>query len=123
MKELTIPTMIAVFEEIFGGALFWAIVIAAAAITIAFIYLIVREHRLEGSRLLRAELWAPVGAIAAILFVQFITSSGFSDIGGPIDVVVLIAIALVGGIGLTMLVYVAMGFFSLRRRDDRTGAG
>ncbi|WP_349357915.1 DUF5368 domain-containing protein [Stappia sp.] len=116
MKDLTFSTILAVFEEIFGPLLFWGLVVAAVAITIAFVYVVVREHRLEGSRLLRAELMAPVGAIAAILFVQWITSSGFSDIGGPIDVIVLIAIGVTGAIGLTILAYVALAAFT--RRDD-----
>ena len=33
MKELTLDTMLAVFEEIFGRTLFWSLVAAAAVIT------------------------------------------------------------------------------------------
>ena len=114
MQELTLETMIAVFEEIFGPLLFWSLTIVALAITIAFVVVVIREHKLEGSRLLRAELMAPIGAIGAILFVQWITSSGFSDLGGPIDVIVIIAIGTVGAIGLTILAYVAQAFFQRR---------
>lgn len=105
MKDLTFDTMIAVFEEIFGAALFWAMVVAAAVITLAFVYAVIRDRGIDGRRFVRAELAAPVGAVAAILFVQFVTSSGFADIGGPIDWVMLLAIGVAGAVGLTFLVY------------------
>ncbi|AMY69719.1 DUF5368 domain-containing protein [Frigidibacter mobilis] len=107
MKDLTFETLIAVFEEIFGFGLFWAMVAAAALVTVAFVYVLIRDRNLESRRLVRAELLAPVGAIAAIWFVQAMTSSGFRDIGGPIDVIVLIGIGVAGGVGLTILSYVA----------------
>ena len=107
MKDLTFETLIAVFEEIFGFGLFWAMVVAAALVTVAFVYVLIRDRNLESRRLVRAELLAPVGAIAAIWFVQAMTSSGFRDIGGPIDVIVLIGIGVAGGVGLTILSYVA----------------
>lgn len=111
MKELSIGMFIAVFEEIFGAPLFWTMVALAGVILLAFLWQIVRDHSLESRRFLRAELWAPVGALAAILFVQFVTNSGFSDIGGPIDVIVLILIGTAGAIGLTILAYVLLGLF------------
>lgn len=110
MKELTLDTLIAVFEEIFGAALFWAMVAAAALITVAFVYAVIRDRGIDGRRFVRAEIAAPVGAIAAILFVQFVTSSGFSDIGGPIDWVMLLAIGVAGAVGLTFLVYTLLAF-------------
>lgn len=118
MKEMTLGTMIAVFEEMFGVWLFWGLVAAAAVITLAFVVALLRDRGLESRSLVRAELLAPVGAIAAVLFVQRVTSSGFSDIGGPIDWVVLLAIAVAGGVGLTILGYVVQSF--LRARDRRS---
>jgi hypothetical protein len=58
----------------------------------------------------------PVGAIAAVLFVQGITSSGFKDIGGPIDVIVLLGVAVLGAVGLAILVYTAQAL--TRRQAD-----
>ena len=119
MKELRFETLIAVFEEMFGRGLFWALVAAAALVTLAFVAMVLRERRLRAGWLLRAELLAPVGAIAAILFVQWITSSGFRDIGGAIDVVVLIGIGVAGAVGLTILAYVAQGIVAgLRGERD-----
>ncbi|MCO8145267.1 DUF5368 domain-containing protein [Rhodovulum tesquicola] len=110
MKELTFGTLIAVFEEMYGPWLFWAMVLVAAMITLAFIFVLIRDRSIEGRYLARAELTAPIGAIAAILFVQYITNSGFADIGGPIDVIVVLMIGVAGAGGLTFLAYVAQAF-------------
>lgn len=115
MKELTLSTLIAVFEEMFGPALFWLLVVVAAAITVAFVFVLLRQRRLVGNWLLRAELLAPIGALAAIYFVLTITSSGFSDLGGPIDAIVMILIGVAGAIGLTILAYVAQALIGSRR--------
>jgi hypothetical protein len=64
-------------------------------------------------KFLWAQLSMPIGAIAAVLFVQGITSSGFKDLGGPIDVIVLLGVAVLGAVGLAILVYTAQ---SLSRR-------
>jgi len=66
---------------------------------------------------LRAELVAPIGAVAAIWFVFFITRSGLGDIGGPIDVIALILIGLAGAIGLTFLAYTVQAVLGGRRRE------
>ena len=117
MQELTLDTLLAVFEEIFGFWLFWGLVAVAALVTVLFLVALVRDRGLESRSLVRAELAAPVGAIAAILFVQWITNSGFSDVGGPIDWIVLAGIGIAGGVGLTILTYTLQSL--LRRRDPR----
>ncbi|MEY3534040.1 MAG: hypothetical protein RI979_2064, partial [Pseudomonadota bacterium] len=83
MKELTLSTLIAVFEEMFGRGLFWALVLAALVITALYVFVLVRDRSLSMRKFLWAQLSMPIGAIAAVLFVQGITSSGFKDIGGP----------------------------------------
>ncbi|SIO23089.1 hypothetical protein SAMN05444722_0925 [Rhodovulum sp. ES.010] len=110
MQELTLETMIAVFQEMFGAALFWTMVVVALIITLAFIFVLIRDRSVEGRYLARAELSAPIGAIAAILFVQYMTNSGFSDIGGPIDVIVLLFTGVAGAGGLIFLAYVVQAF-------------
>lgn len=52
----------------------------------------------------------PIGALAAVVFVQAITSSKTSDIGGPIDVIVLLGVAALGAVGLAILVYTVQSF-------------
>ncbi|GAB5510505.1 MAG: hypothetical protein Rhims3KO_19060 [Hyphomicrobiales bacterium] len=105
MKDLTLGTMIAVFEEIFGAGLFWIMVVAAVLVTIAYLYVLIRDRAVSWRKFLLAQLSMPVGAIAAVLFVQSVTSSSFSDIGGPVDVIVLALIAIAGAVGMAILVY------------------
>lgn len=115
MKELTLETMVAVFQEIFGAALFWAMVAAAVAITAAFLWVLVRDRGLDSRPLVRSALLVPVGAVAAVWFVQQVTASGLADIGGPIDWVVLLAIAVAGGGGLMLLGYTVQALGRGRR--------
>ncbi len=117
MKQLTFGTLIAVFEEMFGRALFWALVAAAAVITLAYLYVLIRDRAVSWRKFLLAQLSMPVGAVAAVVFVMWITESRLSDIGGPIDAIVLLGIAAVGAVGLAILVYTVQ---SLVRRP---GAG
>jgi hypothetical protein len=49
----------------------------------------------------------PFGAVAAVLFVQAMTHSHLRDIGGPVDVIVLLGVAAMGAIGTAILVYTA----------------
>lgn len=105
MKDLTFGTLIAVFEEIFGRTLFWAMVAAAALITIAYLWVLIRDRAVSLHKFLLAQISMPVGAVAAILFVLAVTDSGLGDMGGPIDVIVLLAVALAGAVGMAILVY------------------
>lgn len=115
MKELTFETLIAVFEEIFGRGLFWALVVAALVVTVAYLYVLIRDRSMSMRKFLLAQLSMPFGAIAAVLFVQKVTASHFRDLGGPIDVIVLLAVAVMGAIGAAILVYTAQSLF--RRRS------
>jgi len=107
MKDLTFETLLAVFEEMFGPALFWTMVVVAVLITLAYLYVLIRDRAMSMRKFLLAQLSMPFGAIAAVLFVQWITSSGLRDIGGPVDVIVLLGVAAAGAVGLAILVYTA----------------
>ena len=111
MEQLTFETMIAVFEEIFGPTLFWAMVVAAVVVTVAYLYVLIRDRAMSMRKFLWAQLAMPFGAIAAVLFVQAMTSSHFRDIGGPVDVVVLLGVAAMGAVGIAILVYTAQSLF------------
>ena len=115
MKELTFGTLLAVFEEMFGRGLFWALVAAAVAVTLGYLYVLVRDREVSWRKFLLAQLSMPVGAVAAVAFVMWITNSGIADIGGPIDMVVLLGVAALGAVGIAILVYTAQ---SLLRRPE-----
>ncbi|CUH64486.1 hypothetical protein TG4357_01311 [Thalassovita gelatinovora] len=111
MKDLTVNTMLAVFEEIFGRGLFWAMVIVAAVITLAYLYVLIRDRNVSWGKFLLAQLSMPIGAIAAVWFVLFMTHSKLGNIGGPVDVIVLLGIAVAGAVGFAVLVYTAQSLF------------
>ncbi len=115
MKELDAGTMIAVFEEMFGRGLFWAMVAAAVLVTALYLYVLVRDRSVSWRKFLLAQLSMPLGAVAAVLFVQAVTHSGFSDVGGPIDVIVLLAVAALGAVGMAILVYTLESLLWRRR--------
>lgn len=106
MEELTFSTFIAVFEEIFGRGLFWALVVVAAVITALYIYILVRDRAMSMRKFLLAQLAMPIGAVAAVALVLQITNSRLSDMGGPIDWLVMLGIAALGAVGFAILVYV-----------------
>jgi len=107
MQDLTFQTLIAVFEEIFGRGLFWAMVAAAVIVTLAYLFVLVRDRSVSWKKFLLAQLSMPVGAVAAVWFVMAMTRSHLSDIGGPVDVIVLLGVATAGAIGMAILVYTA----------------
>ncbi len=115
MQELTFGTLIAVFEEMFGRGLFWTMVVVAALITLLYLYVLIRDRAMSMRKFLWAQLSMPLGAIAAVLFVQGVTHSGLGDIGGPIDVIVLLGVAVAGAVGMAILVYTAQSLFRGKR--------
>lgn len=115
MKELTFETLIAVFEEIFGRSLFWAMFAAAVIVTLAYLYVLIRDRAVSWRKFLLAQLSMPFGAIAAVAFVQVMTHSHLRDIGGPVDVIVLLGVAVMGAVGAAILVYTAQSLFFRRK--------
>lgn len=105
MKDMTFSTLIAVFEEIFGRGLFWAMVVAAVLVTGAYLFVLVRDRAVSWHKFLWAQLSMPVGAVLAVWFVMAMTHSRLSDMGGPIDVIVLLLVAAGGAVGMAILVY------------------
>jgi len=117
MEQLTLGTLIAVWEEMFGRGLFWAMVAVAAVITVLYVYVLIRDRAMSMRKFLLAQLSMPVGAVAAVAFVLTITNSSLSDMGGPIDVLVLLGIAVAGAVGFAILVYVAQSLVRGPQRD------
>ena len=107
MKELTLETLIAVWEEMFGRGLFWTMVALAALITLAYVYVLLRDRKLSFHKFFWAQVSMPVGAVAAVWFVLKITRSRLADMGGPIDWLVVLGVAGAGAIGFAILIYTA----------------
>ena len=118
MEEFRLMTILAVFEEMFGRGLFWTMVVVALAITAAWVYVLVRDRSLSMRKFLLAQLSMPLGGIAAVWFVLLITNSGLRDIGGPIDVIVLLGVFAAGAVGFAILVYVVQSLVRGRAADS-----
>ncbi len=118
MEKLTLDTLLAVFEEMFGAWLFWLMVAVAAVITVAYLYVLIRDHGMGMRRFLLAQLSMPVGAVLAVAFVLWITKSNLADIGGPIDWIVMLGVAVLGAGGFSILVYVLQSLIRGRQADS-----
>ena len=60
MKELTFDTMLAVFEAMFGTVLFWLLVGGAVVVTLAYIYVLIRDRAVSWRKFLLAQISMPV---------------------------------------------------------------
>jgi len=105
MKELEIGVFVAVFVEMLGPLLFWLMVAAIVVVTLGFVWVLIRDRGLDSKRLVRAQVVGVLGGIGAILFMQWITNSGFRDIGGPVDLMLVALIFVLGAIGTAILAY------------------
>jgi len=118
MKELTLETMLAVFEDMFGFWLFWALVVAAVMVTAGYVYILIRDRHVGWRKFLVAQVFMPVGAVLAVLFVMWVTHSRMRDIGGPIDVIIFLGVAALGAVGIAILVYTVQSLlFRPEQRD------
>ena len=117
MEEITLGTLIAVFEEMFGAGLFWTMVVVAVVITLGWLFVLIRDRKVSWRKFLLAQLSMPVGAVAAVWFVLAITSSGLRHVGGPVDWIVLLGVAVAGAIGMAILVYVVQSLIWRPRAD------
>ena len=109
MKELDPWVFVAVFQEMLGFWL-WIYLIVAAVGAVAFVSLLVRERTVVSRRLVQSELMGLLGGVVALVIMARVSSSGFTDAGGPAD---WFLIALVYGVGFvvtTVLLYTVMGW-------------
>ncbi|EAV41458.1 hypothetical protein SIAM614_30146 [Stappia aggregata IAM 12614] len=123
MKELALQSLIAVFEEIFGRGLFWTLVALAAAVTLTYFYVLIRDRSVSWKKFLLAQLSMPFGAVASVWFVLTMTHSRLSDIGGPVDLIVFLFVAVIGAVGTAILVYTLEALIGTERTRQRRSQG
>ena len=115
MKDLDLWTLLSVFQEMLGWTL-WPILALSAAATLALLLVLLRERRIVPRRLLLAELLGVLGGLGAVATMFLVTSSSPSDLGGPIDWLLVIVIFTAGGIGTAVGAYAVMGLLPARRQ-------
>ena len=64
MQELTFTTLIAVLQEMFGSGLFWTLVVVAVLVTLAYLYVLLRDRAVSWRKFLWAQVAMPIGAVA-----------------------------------------------------------
>lgn len=109
MKELDLSILLAVFQEMLG-ALLWPLVAAALLGTLAFALLLVRERGLDARRLVRAQALGLPGGLLALWLMAGVSSSGFTDAGGPADWVLIALVFALGAAGTAIVAYTVAGW-------------
>lgn len=118
MRELDPLVFAAVLYEMLGPWL-WVLLALAVLVAAGFLGALWRDGGLVRGRLCRAALAGAAAGVAAVLGLQTATQSGFADIGGAIDVLLVAAIWLAGALAVGLFVYVLLGAFGRGRRAGR----
>lgn len=111
MKELDPMVFLAVFQEMLGPLL-WVMLAVAFLGVAAFVALLLRERGIVSRRLVRSELLGLVGGVVALVIMAQVSSSGFTDAGGPADWFLIALVYGAGAVATTVLAYAAMGWMS-----------
>ena len=119
MKELDPLVLLAVFQEMLGPLL-WILLAVVVLGLAAFAALLVREKRIVSRRLVRSEAFGLVGGALALVLMAKVSSSGFTDAGGPADWFLIALVFGLGMIGSTILAYTAAGWWSARQAAAKT---
>lgn len=116
MKDLDPAVLLAVFLEMMGP-LFWLLLILAIIGLVGFVYVLRRDGGLVSRRLVQSELIGVLGGFAALALMAWVTVSGFTDAGGPIDWLLIGIIWGAGLVGTTILAYAILGLVRAPRTN------
>jgi hypothetical protein len=108
MKDLDIATLLAVFQEMLGWAL-WPLIALAVLATLVFLFVLLRDRGVVPRRLVWAEALGVAGGVAAMMVMFAVTNSGLGDLGGPVDWLLVVGIFAMGLIGTAMGTYAVFG--------------
>ncbi len=108
MKDLDPMVFLAVLHEMMGPLL-WLLIALAVAGLAGLAVVLTRERHIDSRRLVRAEVAGLFGGVAALVLMAYVTHSGFTDAGGPVDWLLVGLIFGMGAAGVTVLAYVVMG--------------
>ena len=119
MKELDPLILLAVFQEMLGPLL-WLLLGVVVLGLLAFVVLLIRERGLMSRRLVRSEALGVIGGGLALVLMAQVSSSGFTDAGGPADWFLIALVFGLGLVGSTMLFYTVGGWWSRRGLSARS---
>lgn len=114
MNNVDFLSIVAVFQEMLG-VWFWPLIISVFVVTVLFLWLLLREKHIPSRRFLWSELLGVPGGGVALVIMAKVSSSGFTDAGGPIDWIVILLIFMLGFIGTAILFYTLSGWLKALR--------
>lgn len=114
MNDLDPLVLLAVFQEMLGPLL-WVLLAVVLVGLAAFVVLLVREKRIVSRRLVWSQALGVVGGALSLVLMAKVSSSGFTDAGGPADWLLIAMVFGAGLVGATLLVYTAAGWWTARR--------
>lgn len=119
MKELDPIVLLAVFQEMLGPLL-WLLLAIIIVGTAAFLILLVRERRVVARRAVLAQALGLFGGGLALVLMAKVSSSGFTDAGGPADWFLIALVFVLGMIGSAIILYTLAGWrnLSLSKRNS-----
>ena len=83
----------------------------------AFVFVaLIRDRAVSMRKFLLAQVSMPFGAAGAVLLIYTMTDSQLRNIGGPIDLIVLLGVTLIGAIGTAIFVNTAQPIFGRSAR-------
>jgi len=112
MQSLDIAVFVSVFLEMMGSIL-WVLVALAVIGMAGFAFVVLQEKTLVSRRLLRCEAVGLLGGVGALVLMAWVTMSGFTDAGGPVDWLLIGIIFGTGLAGTTILTYAAWGLVDM----------
>lgn len=115
MREITFGVSVAVLEEVFGRGLFWLMIMTAVLVAAAYLYVLFRDRAMGWRKFRLSQFSMPIGAVVAVAFLLSVTHSTFGDIGGAIDIMVFLGAAVVGAVGIAILVYTGQSLIRSQR--------
>lgn len=119
MSELDPLVLWAVFDEMLGPVL-WLLLGVALIGGVAFVALLVRERSVSAHRLVRAQAVGVLGGVLALVVMAQVSSSGFTDAGGPVDWLLIALVFLVGLAASAVLFYTVAGWRTVCRAGRLT---
>ena len=119
MKELDPFVLLAVFQEMLGPLL-WLLLAVVVLGLLAFVALLIHERGLVSRRLVRSQGLGLIGGGLALVLMAQVSSSGFTDAGGPADWFLIALVFGLGLVGSTILFYTVGGWWSGRGPSTRS---
>lgn len=115
MNELDPVILLYVFREMLGWPLLLLMLTVIVIGTLAFFSLLFREKGIVAARMLRCQALGVAGGILALVVMTKVSSSGFTDAGGPADWFLIALVFGLGLIGTTIIAYGVAGWVKVIR--------